>query len=185
MKVLASLCGAVAIALMMAGCNQAPPNTHDADVKAISNVEAQWNQDYAAKDPDKIAGHYADDSVLMVPGMAAVTGKDAIRDSLKQMVADPAMSLVFKASKVDVSRSGELGYTQGAYQLTVTDPVTHKVVNDHGSYVTTYRKQTDGTWKAVVDIATSEVPPVAPTVNKHHVGQKKHMNPKKRHGRQS
>jgi uncharacterized protein (TIGR02246 family) len=183
MKVLASLCGAAAFALMMAGCNQSPPNTHDADVKAIRSAEAQWNQDYAAKDPDKIAGHYADDAILMVPGMAAVSGKDAIRDSLKQMVADPAMSLAFKASKVDVSKSGDLGYTQGSYQLTVTDPVTHKVVNDHGSYVTTYRKQADGTWKAEMDIATSEVPPAAPKAATHHGAEKKPANPKKRHGR--
>ena len=55
-----------------------------------------------------------------------------------------------------------MGYTQGAYVLTVTDPSTHKVINDHGSYVTTYRKQTDGSWKAVADIATSDVPPAAP-----------------------
>jgi ketosteroid isomerase-like protein len=28
--------------------------------------------------------------------------------------------------------------------------------------VTTYRKQADGSWKAVADIATSEVPPPMP-----------------------
>jgi hypothetical protein len=44
----------------------------------------------------------------------------------------------------------------------VTDPQTKQIVNDHGSYVTTYRKQPDGTWKAIADIATSEVPPPAP-----------------------
>ena len=66
----------------MAACKQAPPvapDTHDADVKAISDTEAQWNKDYAAKDADKIAAHYADDAVLMIPGMAAMNGKDAIR----------------------------------------------------------------------------------------------------------
>jgi hypothetical protein len=43
--------------------------------------------------------------------------------------------------------------------MTVTDPQTKQIINDHGSYVTTYRKQPDGTWKAVADIATSAVPP--------------------------
>jgi hypothetical protein len=43
--------------------------------------------------------------------------------------------------------------------LTLTDPQTKQVVNDHGSYVTTYRKQPDGAWKAVADIASSEVSP--------------------------
>ena len=78
------------------------------------------------------------------------------------MLADPAVSLTFQSSKVDVAKSGDLGYTQGSYKLTVTDPTTHKPINDHGSYVTTFRKQADGSWKAEADIATSEVPPMPP-----------------------
>jgi uncharacterized protein (TIGR02246 family) len=176
MKGFASLCGAAAIALMMAGCSSTPPDTHAADVKAINSNEDQWNQDYASKDLNRISAHYADDAVLMIPGMTSVNGKEAIRSALQQMVADPAMTLSFKATKVDVAKSGDLGYTQGAYKLTVTDPVTHKVVNDHGSYVTTYRKQANGAWKAVVDIATSEVPPAPPSVGKHS-GSQKHAAP--------
>jgi uncharacterized protein (TIGR02246 family) len=161
MKRLSTLYAATAIALWMTGCNQ-PVDTHDADVQAIRDNETQWNQDYLAKDSDKIVAHYADDAVLMVPGMAPTTGKDAIRNSLKQMVTDPAMSLKFLASKVDVGKSGDIAYTQGSYVLTVTDPATKQVIHDHGSYVTTYRKQADGSWKAVADIATSEVPPPPP-----------------------
>jgi ketosteroid isomerase-like protein len=94
--------------------------------------------------------------------MPATTGKDAIRAALKGMVTDPALSLKFHASKVDVAQSGDIGYTQGSYTMTMTDPQSKQVINDHGSYVTTYRKQPDGMWKAVADIATSEVPPPAP-----------------------
>jgi ketosteroid isomerase-like protein len=75
------------------------------------------------------------------------------------MIDDPAMALKFHAAKVEVAKSADVAYTQGTYTLTLTDPQTKQVVNDHGSYVTTYRKQPDGSWKAVADIATSEVPP--------------------------
>jgi uncharacterized protein (TIGR02246 family) len=173
MKVLAKLCGSAAIALMMSGCNQTPPDTHGADVKAINDIETQWNQDYAAKDLDKIAAHYADDAVLIAPGGPAVNGRDQIRGALKEMVADPALSLVFVASKVEVSKSGDLGYTEGSYKLTITDSNTHKVINDHGNYVTTYRKIPGGTWKAVADIASSAVPP-APLAPEHHKATKHH-----------
>jgi uncharacterized protein (TIGR02246 family) len=149
------------MALTITACNQTP-DTHDADVAAIQAVEVQANQAYAAKDSDKIIAFYADDAVLMVPGMPATTGKAAIAAVLKQMVADPAMTLKFQSSKADVAKSGDLGYTQGSYTLTLSDPQTKQVINDHGSYVTTFRKQTDGTWKAVADIASSEVPPPAP-----------------------
>jgi uncharacterized protein (TIGR02246 family) len=161
MKRIAMFIGTTAIALMVIACNQSV-DTHDADVQALKDNETQWNQDWASKLPDKIAAHYAGDAVLMVPGMAPTIGKDAILTSLKGMVADPAISLKFQASRVDVAKSGDLGYTQGSYTLVLTDPQTKQVIHDHGSYVTAYRKQADGAWKAVSDIATSEVPPPPP-----------------------
>ena len=81
---------------------------------------------------------------------------------MRDQVADPALSLKFHASKIEVAKSGDVAYTQGTYTLTLTDPQTRQLVHDQGSYVITYRKQPDGTWKAVVDIVTSEVPPPAP-----------------------
>ena len=150
-----------ALAMMFTGCKETP-DTHDADVKAIQDTEAQWVKDFAAKDADKIVSHYADDATLMAPGEPATSGIDPIRAMVKGMTADPALSLQFQASKVIVAKSGDIGFTQGSYTMTMTDPQTKKVVNDHGSYVTTYRKQPDGTWKAEVDIVTSDVPPPAP-----------------------
>ena len=169
MKTLAALCATAVVTLSVAACNQTPPpapDTHDADVKAITATEAQANQAWAAKDLEKVMSFYADDAVLMTPGAEAVHGKDAMRDGLKQMLGDPALSLTFQSSKADVAKSGDLGYTAGTYKLTVTDPATHKVINDHGNYVTTFRKQADGSWKAVADIASSAVAPMPPPKKK-------------------
>lgn len=47
MRAFAILCGTAVIALSVAACNQTPPaapDTHDADVKAISDTGAQANQ---------------------------------------------------------------------------------------------------------------------------------------------
>jgi uncharacterized protein (TIGR02246 family) len=162
MRNLAALCSGVVLALLLTGCSQTPADTREADTKALKDIEAQWNQDYAAKDVDKIAAHYADNAVLMAPGVAASSGKNAIQKTLTEMVSDPALSLKFAASKVEVAKAGDLAYTQGSYTMTMTDPATKRVINDHGSYVTTYAKQQDGSWKAVADIATSEMPPAPP-----------------------
>jgi uncharacterized protein (TIGR02246 family) len=171
---IAAFCGLTVLALLLAGCSSTPPDTREADAKALKDLEAQWNREYASKDAAKVAAHYADDAVLMSPGMPASSGKDAISKTLMEMVSDPALSLKFQSSKVEVSKSGDLGYTQGSYTLTMTDPASKKVISDHGSYVTTYRKQADGSWKAVADIASSEVPPPAPkTPPVHHKNKKK------------
>lgn len=160
MKRLSILCAATALVLTLTACNN--PDTHDVDVRTIQGTEAQWNLDYLSRDPDKIVAHYADDAVLMAPGMPVSSGKNAIHNTIKTMIADPALALKFQASKVEVAKSGDIAYTQGTYTMTMTEPQTRQVIHDHGSYVTTYRKQPDGTWKAVADIATSEVPPPAP-----------------------
>ncbi len=160
LTVLTGLCGA-ALALALTGCAQNPADT-SADAKALRDNEAQWNQDFAARDAEKLVAHYADNAVLMSPGMPASSGKEAIRKTLTAMLTDPALSLKFQASRVEVAKTGDMAFTQGSYVLTMTDPASKQVMNDHGSYVTTYSKQADGSWKAVADIATSEVPPPAP-----------------------
>ena len=158
---LTALCAGGVLALMV-GCASAPPppppDTHDADVQALKDNEAQWVQDYRSKDVDKLMAHYAADAVLMTPGSAPGVGPDAIRGMLKELAGDPNLSLTFQASRVEVSKGGDYGYTQGSYTLTVTDPKSKKPVKDSGSYVTVYKKQGDGSWKAVSDIASSGPP---------------------------
>ena len=164
-KKLAALCIFAALALFTS-CNQAPQtqtaDNHDADIQALKDNEAQWNKDYQSKDVEKLLAHYTDDAVLMSPGSPASHGKDAIRTVLSQMVADNALTLSFAADRVEVAKSGDVAYTQGSYTITMTDPTTKKPMNDKGSYVTVYKKQADGSWKAVSDIASSGTLPAAP-----------------------
>src|SRR3954469_10973391 len=101
MKSLALLCGTTVVALAMTACNQAPaaattpPDTHDADLKAISDTEAEWNREFASRDADKILARYVDDAVAVVTGMEAMKGKDAIKTGIDAMLADKAMTLTF------------------------------------------------------------------------------------------
>ncbi len=150
----------VAVA-MAVGCGRAD-NAQAAGADAIRNLESRWNADYAAKDTETLLGYYADDAVLMGPGMAPAMGRESIRQTLRAMVTDPALTLKFRPARIEVAQSGEIAYSQGAYAMTMTDAKTRQVVQDHGSYVTTYRHQPDGSWKAVMDIATSEVAPGDP-----------------------
>ncbi len=90
--------------------------------------------------------------------MAAMKGKEAMRAALKEMLADPNLALSFTATSAEVSKGGDLAYTQGTYTMTMTDPKTKKAVTEKGKYVTVYRKQADGSWKAVEDINNADAP---------------------------
>jgi uncharacterized protein (TIGR02246 family) len=150
----------IPIALMLAGCGAS--DTRQADGQTLKEDEARWNQEYAAKNVDKIVEHYTDNAILMGTGMPSSSGKAEIRKMVTEMVADPALSLQFQPARVEVAKAGDMAYTQGTYQMTMTVPGSKQVVHDHGSYVTTYAKQPDGSWKAVADIATSETSPSGP-----------------------
>jgi len=153
---------AIAAFTLQFGCTQAPPpalpDTRAADEKAIRDGEAQWAKDFAAKDVEKNVAHYADDASLLMPNMAIRNGKDAIRGMFKGMFADPNFALGFGPTKVEVSKGGDLAYSQGTYTMTTTNPKTKKPVTEKGKYLTVYRKQADGSWKAVEDMTNADAP---------------------------
>ena len=149
-----STAGVLAI---LSACNE-PPDTREADAKAIKDVEAAWVKDVATKDVDKFAGYYTSDASFLVPNMPIATGKDAIRNVIKALVSDANFALTFQSSRVEVSKGGDLGYTQGSYSLTMTDPNTKQPATDKGKYVTVFKKQADGSWKAVADMINSDGP---------------------------
>jgi uncharacterized protein (TIGR02246 family) len=145
------------------GCSPAQPpaasDTRAADEQTIRDGEAAWVKDFATKDVEKVAAHYADDGTSMIPDMTIMKGKDAIRAGLKEEFADPNSTLDFHSDKVEVAKSGDLAYSQGMYTYTSTDPKTKKRVIEHGGYVEVYKKQPDGSWKVTEDIATQGAPP--------------------------
>ena len=151
--------------LLLAGCNTAPPapTTPVVDISAekakIRDLETAWSKDAAAKDLDKSVANYADDAILMMPGSPAAKTKDAVRASWKGMLADPNLKISFAPDRIEISASGDLATTQGSYTMTMTNPKTKKPVEDRGSYLTVYKKQADGNWKAIEDTTISEVAP--------------------------
>jgi uncharacterized protein (TIGR02246 family) len=149
----------VGCVLVLGGCsNMAPTENRDADVQAVKDTEAAWMKDAATKDADKFAATYADDGTVLLPNAPAISGKDNIKAALKPMMTDPNFALTFQATKVDVGKGGDLAYTRGTYSMTMTDPKTKQPVTDHGKYVTIFRKQADGKWKAVEDMISSDMP---------------------------
>jgi uncharacterized protein (TIGR02246 family) len=152
----------ICLMIFAAGCSQAPtpapapPDTRAADEKALRDGETAWVSDWTAKDPEKIASHYADDATLMVPDMPAAKGKEEIRKALKMITDDPKASLQFTTASAEVAKSGDIGYTQGTYTMMYTDPKTKKVLHEKGKYVTVYKRQADGSWKAIEDINNAD-----------------------------
>ena len=135
----------------------------EAERAAIRNADGAWSKTATAKDVDRFVSFFADDASLLPPNTAAMTKREAIREWASELMANPGFALSWQATKVEVSRSGELGYSLGTYEFTIHD-AEGESVTDRGKYVTVWKKRPESTWKVVADIFNSNLPlPTAPT----------------------
>jgi uncharacterized protein (TIGR02246 family) len=146
--------------LILAGCSPSPSPDHQVgDARAIRDVEVPaFVKDWGGKDVGRIAAHFTDDGNLIIPNGPAMTGREAIAKGMKYALADPNWSLAMQPVQVDVSQSGDLAYVRGTYALTATDPASSKVATEKGRFIAIFRKQPDGSWKAVQQISNAEAP---------------------------
>jgi uncharacterized protein (TIGR02246 family) len=127
-------------------------------VDSIKADEVDWNADYRSGDPARVATHYAPNATVVTPGAAPLVGAPAIRAALNQAYQDSRFGVVFASDRVDVARSGDLAASKGWWRETTTDPKTGQAKTSSGYFVTVYKPQPDGKWRAVWDILTPGPP---------------------------
>lgn len=150
---------AVTLCLVLSGCKAASDAEASKDKDALMQLEDEQVKDFNTKNINGLMANYAEDATMITFGGPSVKGKQAIQAATAPMFADPAFSLHFKAYDVKVAKSGDLAYTEGTYTLTLTNPMTHQPMTDKGSYITTYVKVVDGSWKLKTDAIISQTPP--------------------------
>lgn len=155
--------GVLALTLSMTACKKeaavpAPAPDTQADSQAIRDGETAWSRDWQTKDVNKITSYYAPDAALLLANMPVMTGMDAIKAGVEEMFKDPHLSLTFSPTVVVVAKAGDVAYTQGVYTMTYSAPKTGHILIEKGKYVTVYRKQPDGSWKAEEDSANADAP---------------------------
>jgi len=162
-----ALAGAAALMLTLSGCQkaQAPAGAAKADTAAIGEAikadEKAWSDQFQdkARTVDTLTSHYASDAFFLAPGIGPTTGIADIRKAYEAGLKDPNFNISFASDKVDVAESGDLATSHGRFTETYTDPATKKAKSDSGTFLTVYRKQSDGSWKAVEDWAVADPAP--------------------------
>ena len=122
---------------------------------ALLERDAAWAA--AVKDPDAFMAFLAPNATIYHAGAPAVTGAGPIRAAFDEMMSTPGMTFTWKASRADVSPSGDMGYTVGAYEVGAPGMPPEK-----GKFVTIWKK-IDGQWKVMEDIGNSDAGPPAST----------------------
>ena len=150
-------------ALPLSSCHQV--DTRAADEETIRNLDAQWFRDCNAKDADKlVSSFYSDNALWMDENNPTRSGRAEILKTFKRNLAGRPVTLEGSATVVEISKSGDLAYLLGINKATYTDWKTKKLVSVKGKYVVVFKRQSDGSWKAVADMGNSDGP--AEPVNK-------------------
>ena len=95
---------------------------------------------------DAFVAYAAEDATIM-RNNKVISGKKAIDEHYKNV---DTKTLTWSPDFVDVSKSGDLGYTYGSFQFTYKDSIGEEHV-DTGIFHTVWKRQKDGSWKYVWD----------------------------------
>jgi len=112
----------------------------------------------AARDMDRFLALLADDAAFFPDQMPLARGKAAIHELLAPFFDPKGPTLKCEPMTADVSRSGDLAYTTGTYDVGGT-PAERSPTRGHGKYVTIWKRRPGGAWKLAVDVGNGAPPP--------------------------
>lgn len=140
--------------IFFVACNNQQTDTK-AEGEKVMEASREWAKSASAKDIEKIISYWADDAVVLQPGQTALHGKKEIRSMVEASFKTPGFSITWEPQLVEVSKSGDLAYLMEKSHVTFNDS-SGKAITQNYNGVTIWKKQTDGTWKNVVDITADE-----------------------------
>ncbi|HUN63357.1 MAG TPA: DUF4440 domain-containing protein [Candidatus Sulfotelmatobacter sp.] len=131
---------------------------HTKYLDELRAADAAWLKTYEAKDLDQAVAFCDEQASLLWPNAPRATGRTAIAKATASAFAIPDFKLEWHPEQVAVAHSGELGYTTGSYTWTFKN-ASGKPASDNGKYLTVWKKQQDGSWKVLLDMFNTDLPP--------------------------
>jgi len=127
-----------------------PPWAPPPDPRELLAADRAFAAATATRGADGWADWFAADARMYLDRGYA-DGRAAIREAMVPIFADTTRALRWDPDTAIVAASGDLGYTLGHWE-TVLKTAAGDSVLGRGNYVTIWEHQSDGTWKAAIDI---------------------------------
>jgi len=120
----------------------------------LIKLEADFAKAVAEHGRAAFVTYFAEDGVELEDGGGVTT-----REEMKKQVAwAEGTSLTWTPVRADMAASGDLGFTYGNYVFKSKNK-EGQIVITYGKYVSVWKKQSDGSWKVVVDMGNSSPEP--------------------------
>ena len=125
----------------------------DRDTSVLMQADRDFAKATATKHLDGWMAFMAPNAVLL--RAEPLVGLEQISAGMAKDFNAPGFQLTWEPTKSEFVGNGPVGYTIGRYEARFTgdDGKQHTA---HGTYMTTWRQQHDGSWKVVADIGSPD-----------------------------
>lgn len=142
----------VVIGFLTASCTTMRPlNDAQTDRDALFSADRDFDANTAARGIEGWLPSFEETTTLWQKEL--VHGRENYRAGLGKWLAQPGHSLRWQPAWAEAE--GNMGYTTGRWQMHQTDAEGKDIVAGTGHYVTIWRRQRSGGWKAVFDMETT------------------------------
>jgi uncharacterized protein (TIGR02246 family) len=122
----------------------------------IARLRAEWVKDLHTKQLDQIAALYAEDAEFLLATGTRVSGRAAIRELCKNVMATMTSDITLHTATSE--RSDNLAYDSGDYSETLTSVADGTITPYKGTYVMIFRRQSNGAWVIAEQVWTDASP---------------------------
>jgi ketosteroid isomerase-like protein len=136
--------------LVFISCTRSKKDDIEKWKKEIADTEHAFAEMARLEGIPKAFTTFAAEEVAILRNNSLIKGKEALKASYENRSTSGTVSLSWSPDFVDVSSSGDLGYTYGKYVYTSTDSLGNTNSNE-GIFHTVWKRQPDGNWKFVWD----------------------------------
>jgi uncharacterized protein (TIGR02246 family) len=118
--------------------------------RAIDKGNAQWAEGWQKGDPAMVAAIFASDGVLLASDGKVLKGPQQILERQKAAMQSVEPGVKVTVTTINVWLDGDTAYETGKYKYEYKEKGA--AASDEGRYVTTWKRQKDGSWKLSMDM---------------------------------
>jgi len=122
----------------------------ESELQSLQQADKSWADACASKNVDRMLDSYDIEGYNIDPQGNIHRGKEELRKLWANEFAKLDYSLTWQLNEAHVAHSGDIGYTSGSWDMKFTSKAG-KQIEYHGTYLSIWKKQSDGKWKVLVD----------------------------------
>ena len=136
--------------LLLFSCSNNRKVNLEAEIQALYKAGQSWSEAAISKDAKRYVEFYDNKGIVIDFNGIISQNKDTILKNLITEFLTPGYNLSWDVQNAVVAKAGDLGYTTGQWNMQWNNEKGEQI-KAHGPYLVIWKKQVDGSWKAIVD----------------------------------